>query len=122
MEARFTDIVTFIQAEYFQRVRFNQAFFEGYTTLSQTTFHGEADFTAILVDRAFTLAGARFQTAVPDFTQSHFREAPQLDNITLPSPDDLKASKTTPDDKPVEWDQNTEVYYRALKRLAISGP
>jgi hypothetical protein len=70
-------------------------------------FEKEADFEAVEVRRGFYLDQAKF-TRVPNFIQTHFEEAPRLDNFVIRS----HSSNRGPE---------VSAYWRALKRLAIQG-
>jgi hypothetical protein len=109
----FTKDVSFFDAIFEKdgEVSFRQATFADYVTFGRCRFLSRADFQAVKADRAFTLEGAHFDE-IPDFVQSHFSEAPRLDNTLF------KEVNTHTGDK---RDEGLAARFRALKRLAVSG-
>lgn len=119
--------------------RFHMATFSGVSSFEQTEFSNEVTFNAIEVERAFSLANAKFRY-VPDFVQAHFAEAPRLDEVMIEprgfwfpfkrsvkrngKADDAakspysETSDKTPQSKPTK---EKSARWRALKRLAIQG-
>ena len=117
-----SSVAHFVQAIFFGQAEFDcvtftgdalfqDAIFERYATFGASTFASKASFTAIDAKRAFDLAGADFETEVPDFTQAHFEEAPRLDNIAVPKVPFWAGAR----------DKDEASRFQALKRLAIQG-
>lgn len=98
-------------AHFLREASFLQTVFAGYTTFDRTKFSHLALFRAVEAKTVFSLAATRFQS-VPDFVQSHFVEAPRLDDLHIFSP---RSNNRANDnlDLAARW--------RALKRLAIQG-
>ncbi len=78
----FTHDVLFNKARFRADADFGLATFEQVAEFDGAVFEGEADFNAVRGERSFSMAAARFEV-VPDFIQSHFAEAPRLDNVTV---------------------------------------
>ena len=142
----FTHDVFFSKAK-FDEADFASATFKGGVQFVEATFEGEADFNAVLGERIFSMAGARFE-GVPDFIQAHFAEAPRLDNVVVKGRMPQAQEKEPEDgDKLLrrerlhrKWQDKSPLYHwamsgiskdselrdiparwRALKRLAIQG-
>ena len=111
--ATFTGAAWFHSATFSSGAWFDLASFEGNTRFNGAEFASEAHFGAIEASRAFSLADARFEKRVPDFIQAHFKEAPRLDNVSVPIP----ASRPNRD----QIDENDPARYRALTRLAVQA-
>jgi uncharacterized protein YjbI with pentapeptide repeats len=86
--ANFFGVVRFGEAIFYDESNFGASIFYDYVTFECSLFFSSVDFTAIRVERAFSLSNVRFRS-VPDFEQSHFEEAPRLDVRTL----DKRATK-----------------------------
>ena len=115
----FSESARFHKAKFRAAGKFAQASFKGYTTFYQGQFYGVADFSAVRVERTFTLEGARFNE-VPDFIQAHFEEAPRLDNVSIPEVGGV-ARFFLPMLQGVDPNFDLSSCYRALKRLAIEA-
>ena len=111
--ATFSSAAQFDRATFSGDAQFGLASFEGNTSFNGAEFAGEAAFGAIEASRAFNLADARFETRVPDFIQAHFKEAPRLDNVSVPIP----ASRPNRD----QIDKNDPARYWTLTRLAVQA-
>ena len=150
-EATFTGNTWFIEVTFAGNAEFPQTVFGGRTSFDKVKFKQEANFHAIDVRSAFSLAGTTFRM-VPDFIQAHFAEAPRLDNARI-EPPGLRSNALGSFQKrirrrgtnapfqaspPAEAAQNTlklgefiannfkgdpdrAARWRALKRLAIQG-
>lgn len=99
------------RATFQEEANFAAADFNGATSFRGSTFLSEADFRAAKSERNFDMAGATFEE-VPNFIQTHFAEAPRLDNVTIHRRRGPEAGKDG-DELPARW--------RALKRLALQG-
>ena len=132
---------------------FVQCVFGGFTTFDGAKFESDskiAAFNAINAKSFFSLAGASF-LAAPDFTQSHFLEAPRLDNVDIAPPafagvknmarwwrdfpsrlyagknlfkrdaDASFAARWVAFKRPFKGHSNAPAHWRALKRLAAQS-
>lgn len=115
----FSESARFHGAKFKAAGRFAQASFKAYTTFYQGQFCGLADFSAVQVERTFTMQGAAF-AEVPDFIQAHFAEAPRLDNVSIPEVGGV-ARLFLPMLRGVDPNPDLSSRYRALKRLAIQA-
>jgi|GEM_PF-6934008 len=149
--AQFDGEVDFRRTKFEEVAVFREVDFKRHVDFALAKFESTVDFEAILVKRAFSLAGVKFNSNIPNFTQANFSESPRLDNVkVLPAPK-LKKS-------PFGWQRyfwtknylsylmrllnrylfqyskyiwnkftntrrnpNEEAHYRALKRLAIQA-
>ena len=113
---------TFKGAARFDHATFaGNALFDGATFSKSTSFQGAefgseykktvSNFNAIKVERAFDLTGASF-SGVPNFCQADFKQAPDLDGVYFPLPDDEPFASGNKDLIPK---------YRAIRRMAIQG-
>jgi uncharacterized protein YjbI with pentapeptide repeats len=119
-KTHFFDDVSFDQAIFESSVWFQEAKFEkdawfgqiatfNYANFVRTKFHAAASFRGLKATSAFDLTGASFIKLVPDFRQADFKQAPDLDDISIPTP---------------SWEggqRDNILRYRALRRLAIQG-
>jgi hypothetical protein len=80
--AVFLSNASFDNSKFSRESRFHQATFKGFTTFANGNFEQYSGFGAVLAERAFSLAKAKFHR-VPDFIQAHFAEAPRLDDLTI---------------------------------------
>lgn len=112
-ECKFLGTAWFFRARFFDDVWFGQCRFAGYTNFSKASFDGVTSFSAARCDGAFTLAEAVF-AKLPDLVQTSFREAPRLDNLSLPAP--VFFPQVSPKDALEE-----QAKFRAIRRLAIAG-
>jgi uncharacterized protein YjbI with pentapeptide repeats len=119
--ATFSATTWFDRAEFSDNARFDQATFAGYTSFENVGFHRKADFSGARSERAFSLAGAVFED-VPNFVQSHFVEAPRLDNVHL-YPRKVERLRSPPYGGALlsGQDESAPARFRALKRLAVLG-
>ena len=122
--AKFHYNASFLDAMFFRIALFNDAEFEGVARIMQCSFKGSvlfadssfkkfASFRAVSGKGSFSLHNVKF-SEVPDFTEAHFEEAPQFDNVEL-KPERFKKSQThvRSPNLPSRW--------RALRRLAIQA-
>lgn len=108
-KATFASGAWFHEATFINDARFHHAIFEDYAFFYRTIFKKESLFCGIKGQGLFSFEDATFYS-VPDFSQAHFSEAPQLDDIHW-----LRGSQSpnVNDELPGRW--------RALKRLAIQA-
>ena len=118
---KFKSPADFVEAEFFRFTSFQNAEFEGDAVFLQCSFKsavtfGESSFKKFAIFRAisgkglFSLYNVKFSN-LPDFTEAHFEEAPQIDTFEL---------------KPVRFQRlqaheaatNLPSRWRALRRLA----
>ena len=122
--AKFHYNASFLDAIFFRIALFNDAEFEGVARIMHCSFKSSvlfadssfkkfASFRAVSGKGSFSLHNAKF-SEVPDFTEAHFEEAPQFDNVEL-KPERFKKSQThvRSPNLPSRW--------RALRRLAIQA-
>ena len=131
--------VSFRHSKFLSRVEFAETYFAGWCLFESATFSGYANFRnalfggypnfiAVRCERAFDLGGVVFQ-GVPDFTQAHFEEAPQLDAVIVKGrfiKENLNKNLPSEGKQPVvRWPHNANYQipsrWRSLKRLAIQG-
>lgn len=118
-QARFRDVqfhgeAVFKDARFHGEAGFIGAYFESGASFGDALFGGKANpqlanFTGIKADRGFDLTGAQF-SKVPAFSQADYKQAPDLDNVSLPHRPFWRGG-----------DKNLVPQYRALKRLAVQG-
>jgi len=124
----------FDSVEFKSRVAFNgsifeaDAWFKGATFLGDTIFkgaefRGSTDFSGIHAERTFSLRGVIFDQ-VPDFTQAHFAEAPDLDATKVhplreESGDFWRSFGAAREVSPAQ--SHVASRFRALKRIAIQA-
>ena len=93
--------------------------FHSHSDFSHAKFRANAEFIAIRANSAFAMIETNF-TDVPDFEQSNFMQAPRLDDIGINDP-----RKHLPIMSRVKaffrGNQEQEVRWRALRRLAVQG-
>ena len=120
----FKSQVDFMEATFFRFANFNKVKFEGDAEFLQCSFKSAvyfgdssfkkfASFKAIRGKSIFTLHNVKFSN-VPDFTEAHFKEAPQFDDVEL-KPEGFENSQAH-ESKP-----NLPSLWRALRRLAIQA-
>ena len=119
--AKFHYDVTFLNTKFFELALFHYAEFEDFTmflqcsfisgvTFAHSSFKKSVNFNAVSSKGWFSLYNVKF-SRVPDFTEAHFEEAPQFDNVELIS-EGLKNFEVY-DNLPSRW--------RALRRLATQA-
>ncbi len=110
--------VRFNNAIFKKNTSFASSTFKGFTNFSKACFYKEANFTSSNFEGGMSLNETKFLSKLPNFIQTHFKEAPRLDNLsfgkTIP-PGTWWNSITTPDTG------ETKARYQALKRLAIQA-
>lgn len=108
--AKFLDASVFIGTDFNSTASFLETDFLRYSTFEEAKFSSTSDFTGVHSERTFDLSGAEFTKELPNFSQAHFNEAPQLNGLIYPK---IKFFKIE--------DLGTEGKFRALKRLALQG-
>lgn len=103
--SRFGNSASFEESIFYKNVDFHAVNFESYVNFSNSVFNGDTDFGGAHADRGFSLLNTTFAFA-PNFIQTHFAEAPALDNLKILNE---QGSASTPE------------RYRALRRLAVQG-
>jgi hypothetical protein len=104
-----TSYVNFNSVTFLQQVWFNQATFSGAGHFQNAHFMKHADFIAITSRGIFDLEGASF-AYLPNFTQAHFEEAPDVQDVRVPIPRFFRIGR------------RAEVSaYSALRRIALQG-
>jgi hypothetical protein len=101
--------VDFNWAIFAQQVSFLQATFSGAGHFYHAHFMKSADFRAIRSRGIFDLEGAKF-TRLPNFTQAHFEEAPDMQDVHVPIPHFFGIGR-----------REEVSAYRALRRIALQG-
>lgn len=109
-EAVFAADGWFENAEFLAGASFVQASFKGYTSFSEARFANGANFTAISGERAFLMAGARFEVEPPSFIQADFKTAPRFDHVHVPVPAYFSRG-----------DRERAARYRTLRHFADAG-
>ena len=104
---------SFHSVEFEDTALFLQCSFKGGVYFGGSSFKKIANFKAVSGKGLFSLQNAKFSN-VPDFTESHFQEAPQFDNVEL-KPERFKKSQAH------ESISNLPSRWRALRRLAIQA-
>jgi uncharacterized protein YjbI with pentapeptide repeats len=105
----FESITRFDGATFAKSARFDSSTF-GWTTLyTDASFRDEANFEGVKVERGFDLSGVVFKK-LPAFSQSDFKQAPDLDSVIFPIPRFWRNG--VPKKVPA---------YRAIRRMAIQG-
>jgi hypothetical protein len=112
-ECGFKDAAWFLRTKFLDEVWFGQSEFQGFTNFSSALFKSYVSFSAARCEGAFNLNEAIFEKT-PDFTQTSFREAPRLDNVSLPSVGFFPCLKK-------KTAVDAQALYRAIRRLAISS-
>jgi hypothetical protein len=110
-ECKFQGATWFLRARFLGEVWFGQSEFHGFANFTNATFNSDVSFSAARFEGAFILNEAVFDK-LPDFTQTSFREAPRLDNVTLPSVSFFPRLKK-------KAAIHVQALYRAIRRLAI---
>ena len=113
IEVTFSRAAFFTNAEFEDVAIFLQCSFNSAVTFRESSFKKFVIFRAISGKGLFSLYNVKFSN-VPDFTEAHFEEAPQFDNVEL---------------KPVRFQKlqthelvtNLPSRWRALRRLAIQA-
>lgn len=118
-KARFEDDASFDKADFKADATFALVEFANNTSFEHVTYSGNVDFSAIRGGLAFSMSDAMFDTAVPNFDQATFTEAPRLDKIGFRSIRPQGACNHISGF--FRGDENPEARWRALKRLAIQG-
>ena len=116
--AAFSDGALFSQTNFATVAMFLQCVFEGYTSFENAEFKNQttpALFTAINAKSFFSFARASF-LAAPDLTQSHFLEAPRLDNVDIATPAFVGVKNM------VQWHRDLPKHLRAAKTLFKHDP
>lgn len=116
-QSAFSDSALFRGATFAGEARFLQCVFNGFTSFNGARFETAADFRAIEGKSAFSLADVTF-TAVPDFIQAHFVEAPRLDNMRI-QPRQLRRPILAGVKAYFKGDRELSGRWRTLKRLAV---
>ena len=112
-DATFSRRVVFGGATFSDAVTFEQSSFEGPAYFGGSSFAQSAEFKAIRVKGLFSLHNVAF-SRVPDFSETHFEEAPRFDNVDLKPARFRKITARKSDTDPSRR-------WRALRRLAIQG-
>ena len=129
-KAHFHSRTSFNRAVFNNLTDFSASVFEGKTTFAGAKFQGQTDFRAIKSTSVFLFddpgsasqdrdCGVAEFSAVPDFQQATFVEAPRLDNVKIERRSrniSFAALKTF-----FKGDLEKEGRWRALKRLAEQG-
>ena len=113
MDATFFRFANFNNVEFEGDAEFLQCSFKSAVYFGDSSFQKSASFKAIRGKSIFTLHNVKFSN-VPDFTEAHFKEAPQFDDVEL-KPEGFKKSQAH-ESKP-----NLPSLWRALRRLAIQA-
>ena len=112
MSATFFLPTSFLSVEFEDTALFLQCSFKSGVFFGDSSFKKFANFKAVSGKGLFALHNVEFSD-VPDFTESHFQEAPQFDNVEL-RPERFKKSQARKSSPiPSRW--------RALRRLAIQA-
>ena len=106
---RVPPIVSFSNAKFQGEVWFGATTFHNYSNFTRTAFMNDTSFRGIITSGIFDLTEVNFVNFVPDFYQSNFKEAPDLDNAEFPLPKFWLRER-----------RQIIGRYRALRRLAIS--
>ena len=113
MSATFSRATYFSNAEFEGSALFLQCSFNGGVYFGDSSFKKFASFKAVSSKGLFSLYDVKFSN-VPDFTEAHFEEAPQFDDVEL-KPERFKKSQAH------ESGTNLPSRWRALRRLAIQA-
>ena len=110
LDTKFFELASFRYAEFEDFAIFLQCSFISGVTFANSSFKKSVNFNAVSSKGWFSLYNVKF-SGVPDFTEAHFEEAPQFDNVELIS-EGLKNFEVY-DNLPSRW--------RALRRLATQA-